>query len=673
MADDRATRVDVAAIQSALRDQGATWQAGETPLTALGATERRLRLGYVPGPGEPSLAAREQAALAALAEHAIAAAAAGYPASFDWRSVGGKSYVSPIRDQGGCGSCVAFGTTAVVESAARIQWQNPDLDLDLSEASLFYCVAEAQQGRRCSGPDLGGWWVPAAFDAYRDIGVPDEACFPYKSGDQACGQCGDWASRAKKITGWHAISSVADMKTWLATRGPLAACFTVYADFYSYKSGVYKHVTGGLEGGHCVCVVGYDEVQQAWICKNSWGPGFGDSGFVRIGYGQVGIDATMYAVDGIAETKMGALFSGIWRAGSDGHYLWVNSSWSDFSAKWSTLSSQGLRLVDLDSYVSTGGSQLWAGVWRAGNDGHYLWVNAEWSSLVAKWQALAAQGLRLTVLKSYPVGGKQLFAGVWRAGNDGYYLWGNADWANFAAKWQTLSGQGLRLVDIDTYTSGGVQLWSGVWRAGNDGHYLWANADWTSFVAKWQALAASGLRLAVFKTYLVGGQRRYAGVWRAGTDAYYLWANATWDSFKAKWQTLAQQGLRLTNLEVVPSATALAAGASLDVPGGGDGAGGGGQPGDFAGQGGGGELDTSGAGFGGGSAAASSGGVAGDGGGVFGAGAVEVGDGGGQTGGDTTGGGTTDGGGGSGGGGVGGGDLPRPSGADSSRGGCGCG
>src|SRR6516164_8153199 len=51
---------------------------------------------------------------------------------------------------------------------------------------------------------------------------------------------------------------------------PLTTCFSVYADFYSYHSGIYHHVSGALEGGHCVCCIGYDDARRYWICKNSW-------------------------------------------------------------------------------------------------------------------------------------------------------------------------------------------------------------------------------------------------------------------------------------------------------------------------------------------------------------------------------------------------------------------
>jgi hypothetical protein len=63
----------------------------------------------------------------------------------------------------------------------------------------------------------------------------------------------------------------------------------VYNDFFSYRGGVYRHTTGALAGYHAICVVGYNEKDQCWICKNSWGTGWGEKGWFRIAYGQCGI------------------------------------------------------------------------------------------------------------------------------------------------------------------------------------------------------------------------------------------------------------------------------------------------------------------------------------------------------------------------------------------------
>jgi C1A family cysteine protease len=97
--------------------------------------------------------------------------------------------------------------------------------------------------------------------------------------------------------------NVAKIKEWLTTKGPVCAAFVVYQDFFNYKDGIYKHVSGGEAGGHCVTIVGYNDNPGYWICKNSWGTGWGMQGFFNIAYGQCGIDTWRNdGVDSIMDT-----------------------------------------------------------------------------------------------------------------------------------------------------------------------------------------------------------------------------------------------------------------------------------------------------------------------------------------------------------------------------------
>lgn len=276
-------------LRSALSAAGDPWEAGVTSVSSLTPEQQKNLLGVTPPPGEPTveeIAARIEAQRASLA--AAAVESVGAPSAYDLRNVAGKNFVTPIRDQDGCGSCVAFGTTGVVESQVRVQRGDPNLAVDLSESHLFFCLGKS------TNASCNGWWPQYAFDAYRDTGVADEACYTYASGlvkKDCSGLCADWASRVTRITGYTVLTGKpGDMKTWVSTKGPVSACMVVYDDFFKYKSGVYKHVSGGQAGGHCVTIVGYSDTERCWICKNSWGTGWGDSGFFKIAYGECGID-----------------------------------------------------------------------------------------------------------------------------------------------------------------------------------------------------------------------------------------------------------------------------------------------------------------------------------------------------------------------------------------------
>jgi C1A family cysteine protease len=286
--------LSAADLQRQIDRAGASWRAETTRHSALGEQEQIRRLGYRPGPGEPALAEREAAARL-KAEAVESAATASRPTKYDLRDVDGQNFVTSVKDQGGCGSCVAFGTVGALEGALRVARKDPKLAVNFSEAQLFYCYGRADDAR-CDT----GWYVDAALTAVRAKGLVDDSCYPYADHDQACnGLCGDSSTRSTKITSWRELDRTADMKTWLSTKGPLIACFNVYEDFYYYGSGVYKQVSGDFVGGHCVCVVGYNDTGKYWICKNSWGKDWGEKGFVRFGYGECGIDYGMWTVEGL--------------------------------------------------------------------------------------------------------------------------------------------------------------------------------------------------------------------------------------------------------------------------------------------------------------------------------------------------------------------------------------
>jgi C1A family cysteine protease len=283
--------LDIKTLRDSLSAGGGRWVADNTAFSALSEAEFLVRLGAEPPASEVSLAARVTSA-ALNASVARVAGFAAVPSLVDWRAADGKNYLSAVRDQANCGSCVAFGTVATIEGGTRVTSKNANLVFDLSEAHLFYCHGAAD-GRNCGN----GWWPNRALDAAKNKGIVDEACFPYTAGDQACRTCADAASRTTKIKSWTSLATVTDMQNWLATKGPLVACFTVYEDFRYYRSGVYHHLTGAALGGHCVCVVGYSLADQAWIARNSWGPDWGEAGHFRIGFGEAGFDYEMWGVE----------------------------------------------------------------------------------------------------------------------------------------------------------------------------------------------------------------------------------------------------------------------------------------------------------------------------------------------------------------------------------------
>ncbi len=311
--------IDLDVLKVALKDSDASWTMDvDNPVVQMSEAERTIMLGFTPPPDEPTL---KEAVVADAAAPAITISAAvnednvGAPLRFDLRDVDGKNYTTAVKNQGGCGSCVAFGSVAVMETTYQFTKLIPGSGIDLSEAHLFYCHGGAA-GRTCGN----GWFPEPAFAAAKAQGVATEDKFPYTSGQQACAVKSDWQNSKAVVGGSTKAGTRAAMKEWLSTKGSLTGCFIVYQDFFAYSSGVYRHVSGEAAGGHCVEIIGYNDEEAAWICKNSWGSGWGDGGFFKMAYGECQIEtwAGPFGVTGVELTS--------WLNQVEVLGLWSNSS-----------------------------------------------------------------------------------------------------------------------------------------------------------------------------------------------------------------------------------------------------------------------------------------------------------------------------------------------------------
>jgi C1A family cysteine protease len=295
--------LSVSEISSMIESEGLEWQAAETPLSALPLSEKKKYLGVQVTKADIEAMAAETKKQAEEEMRAFEVAAmVAAPAAWDWRNVGGKNYVTPVKDQGACGSCVSFGTNAAIEANMRIKAQDHNLSIDLSEAFLQFC----------GGGSCSGWGLTSGLDYAKSTGVTDEACFPYQPHNMPCSdRCSDWQSRLHKILSHASHSSMQARKQAIAEIGPVVAGMAVFNDFFSYSSGIYQKTAGSsLAGYHCICVVGYNDSQQYWIIKNSWNTSWGENGFGRIKYGQADllIDSSwaFYSLDPDVEPQKGS-------------------------------------------------------------------------------------------------------------------------------------------------------------------------------------------------------------------------------------------------------------------------------------------------------------------------------------------------------------------------------
>jgi hypothetical protein len=95
---------------------------------------------------------------------------------------------------------------------------------------------------------------------------------------------------------WGSFRNDTLLESRLEDKGPIIAAVDVYGDLETYQSGVYVHTSGQLLGGKTMLIVGYDESEQCWIMKNSWGSLWGDHGYYKLAYSET-IKA-MYYING---------------------------------------------------------------------------------------------------------------------------------------------------------------------------------------------------------------------------------------------------------------------------------------------------------------------------------------------------------------------------------------
>lgn len=206
----------------------------------------------------------------------------------------------------------------------------------------------------------------------------------------------------------------------------------------------------------------------------------------------------------VTKVGFGLQYSAVWRAGTGVSKLQIGTTWALFTAEWSTLSGQGYRLLDLEVFTDAAGNIKYAGVYGAGNWGHYLVAGLTQAAFGDKFTEYGAQGYRLVDVEVYKSGGTKLYAGVFKPGSGARALWHANTWASFTSKWDELSGQGYRLVDLDTDGTGSNTSYSGSFLPGNDKHALYQN-NWNAFVSYWKHASDRGLRLVDFNVRAATG------------------------------------------------------------------------------------------------------------------------------------------------------------------------
>jgi len=208
------------------------------------------------------------------------------PSFVDWRT---KGAVSPLKDQGDCGSCWSFSSTGSAESLHYLKYGKMEY---LSEQYLVSCSLESsgcQGGEPSQSYDFvsrtnGGIW-------------PSEENFPYRMQNIRCvlGRNGTVVIKGYKKISEFDQSALEDA---VANVGPISICICTKGWTF-YHSGVFDDsVCNFYELDHCAGLVGYGTDEKTgedyWLIRNSWSKYWGEAGFMRIsrGHNRCGVETT---------------------------------------------------------------------------------------------------------------------------------------------------------------------------------------------------------------------------------------------------------------------------------------------------------------------------------------------------------------------------------------------
>lgn len=195
------------------------------------------------------------------------------PDSIDWRT---KGAVTPVKDQGQCGSCWAFSTTGSLEGRDAIATGTLQ---SYSEQQLVDCDYSTDGNQGCNGGDMG-----LAMDYSAKNPLELESDYPYKAIDGKCSYKADKGHSKNKGHTNVKQNSLPDLKAAIA-QGPVSVA--IEADtmvFQFYNGGILNSKSCGTNLDHGVLAVGYgsENNKPYYIVKNSWGPSWGEQGYLRI-------------------------------------------------------------------------------------------------------------------------------------------------------------------------------------------------------------------------------------------------------------------------------------------------------------------------------------------------------------------------------------------------------
>ena len=261
----------------------------------------------------------------------------GLPSRFDWRDSGG---VTPIKNQGSCGSCWAFATVGPLEANIKIK---DDTTTDLSEQFLISCNVETPEPWSCAGGLFAHDYHWNKVTASGEAGAVAESEKPYSASNESC--CSMLTpcpfNHSWKLTSWSCVAgdatppdccrcngqivSTCDIKRAIMRYGPVSAAVCVGPYFLNYTGGVFETDEFCPDGpNHAIVLTGWDDTQGnngVWFLRNSWGSDWGESGYMRIGYGISAVGSCANYIVYVSHDDTAIFRNGVWYVDTNGDHV----------------------------------------------------------------------------------------------------------------------------------------------------------------------------------------------------------------------------------------------------------------------------------------------------------------------------------------------------------------
>jgi len=197
--------------------------------------------------------------------------------TFDW---GNKGVITPVYNQGQCGSCWAFSATETIESYYALAGGQ------LTQLSMEQIVSCDTTDQGCNGgfPSSAYSYVEGAG------GIDSYSSYPYSAENGYAPECAfNQQNVVTNVASQSSVSGESGLYQQLSTAGPVSVCVDA-SSWSSYQGGVLTSCGNSVD--HCVQATGYTNYspsyngESAWNVRNSWGTGWGENGYIYVATGQ---------------------------------------------------------------------------------------------------------------------------------------------------------------------------------------------------------------------------------------------------------------------------------------------------------------------------------------------------------------------------------------------------